>query len=188
MHSVPGWRDLRRPGYFGQRRDAIVKQLDTEYEPGNWRLVWKIPIPGSGPSGFASACKLYYEESYFQYFSTHPGDLDFICSFAECIDNAPTNIGSGCNYSKQEAKATHIQDIAVRNILRRFGRKFLGGRTPKDILVIHSDDSNGYRFGPGNIAFYEPGYIIQPSLVPKWAKIGSIEDFWQSNKFIQIYE
>lgn len=137
-----------------------------------------------GESNFVEACILYYESSYLKHFQEHPEDVDFACSFGECIDNAMTNIQSGRHYIKQEAYSTHIQDIAVRNVLYSMRRKFEG---PADkILTIRSSDSNGYRFGPGNIDFFHPEWIEQPSLCPLWAQAGSVEDFWQSNKWILV--
>ena len=100
------------------------------------------------------------------------------------MDNALTNITSGRDYTKQEAYSTHIQDIAVRNAMYTLGWKFEG---PKDrILVIRSKDSAGYKYGPGNIPFYVPAWIEQPSRCPEWANPGSVEDFWQSNKWLYI--
>lgn len=173
------WRDSHRPGYFGRRRDEKIEMLNVRFGPGNWRLVWKF---NNQPYSFEAACRLFYEESYYRHLSNM--DVDFICSFGECIDNARTNVASGLDYTKQEAFSTHIQDIAVRNVLVRLDRKFEG---PADrILVIRSADSEGFRFNPGNVPFFEPGMIIQPELAPSWAKAGSVEAFWQSNKFVQI--
>jgi hypothetical protein len=175
------WETLARPGYFGRRRDQIIERYNTTYGVGGWRLAWVL---GEEACEFEEACKKWYEESYFLYLKDRPSDLALICSFGECIDNAITNIECGCDYTKQEAFSTHIQDIAVRNVLRRLGLTFKG---PKDrILEIRSPQSNGFRFGPGNIPFLNPSAIGQPSLCPSWAGKASVEDFWQSNKYLQI--
>lgn len=178
---VDGFLLVRRPGYFGRRRDAIVKDLNDKYGVGEWELRWYVPSQNKSYS-YEEACIFCYEESYFQYLKDMPLSIDYICSFKECIDNAITNIFSGCDYTKQEAFSTHIQDIAVRNVLRRLERKFTG----REILTIRSEDSNGYIYGPGNIPYMNPDDIYQPSKAPKWAKVGSVEDFWQSNKFIGL--
>lgn len=172
------WVKVERPGYFGRRRDEKIANLNTQYGKGNWKLAWV----DDKLLEFEEACMMRYEESYYQFLKKRKDDVDFICSFGECIDNAMTNIESGVDYTKQEAFSTHIQDIAVRNVLVRLNRWFTG---PKDkILVIRSADSEGYRFGPGNVPHFAPEDITQPSLRPKWAKPGSVEDFWQSNKWI----
>jgi len=194
-----GWRNVDRPGYFGKRRDTITAGYDSTYGTGNWRLVWVAPgyLPGANARTtgvaarapdvaleFADACKVFYEESYVRYLQDRPDDLDFICEFAECIDNSPTNVHSGLDYTAQEASSTHIQDIAVRNVLAKLGRQFTGKRT--ELLIIRSADSNGFRFGPGNVPFYRPEMITQPSRCPQWARKGSTEEFWQSNKWLQV--
>lgn len=175
------WMNHHRPGYFGRRRDEKVAALDEAHGKGKWRLAW---VAGELALDFAEACFRFYEESYFLHLKNRPTDLQFICSFGECIDNAPTNVLSGCDYTKQEAFSTHIQDIAVRNVLRRLGLKFEG--PPEKILVIRSQDSNGFKYGPGNVPFMTPGLIQQPSLCPRWAEEGTVEDFWQSNKWCQV--
>lgn len=175
------WRDVERPGYFGRRRDTAYAALDEAYGKDHWRLVWKIP---HHMLEFESACKQWYEESYYQWLLQCPGDVDFACSFGECMDNSITNIESGLDYTKQEAFSTHIQDIALRNVLKRLRRTFRG---PSDkILVIRGAGSIGARFGPDVVPFFMNDVIESPSLRPKWATSGgSVEDFWQSNKWIQ---
>ena len=175
------WTNLERPGYFGRQRDKKIAKLNEQYGEGNWRLRWVV---NGFDYDFYEACCKFYEESYFRYLKNRPQDLDFICSYGECIDNAMTNIQCGLDYNKQEAFSTHIQDIAIRNVLHTLNRRFEG---PEDkILVIRSKDSEGFRFGPGNVPFYNKDLITQPSLCPKWANEGSVEDYWQSNKWIQI--
>lgn len=175
------WETIGRPGFFGRRRDALIRGFNESYGAGNWRLVW---TDGQRELEFLDACREFYEEAYFRHLSQRPDDVDFICSFGECIDNAPTNVSCGCDYSIQEAFSTHIQDIAVRNVLRRLGRSFSG---PADsILVIRTPKDNGHKFGPGLIPYHEPKAIIQPSLAPWWAGKNSVEDFWQSNKVLQV--
>lgn len=179
------WKPLFRPGYFGRKRDAIVAHLNQQFGVGNWRLVWVVENNGQSLSyEFEAACCLFYQNSYVEWLKRHPDDLDFICSFGECIDNAATNIESGLDYLRQEAFSTHIQDIAVRNAIKSLGRKFEG--PPDKILTIRSHDSNGFKYGPGNIPFFLPELIKQPSKRPQWALEGTVEDFWQSNKIIQV--
>jgi hypothetical protein len=176
-----GWRTMFRPGYFGRRRDQRIATYNATYGAGNWRLAWVV---NGRAYSFVEACKLFYEQSYYRWLADHPEEVDFICSFGECIDNAPSNVLAGRDYAHQESYSTHIQDIAVRNVLYRLGREFEG---PADsVLVIRSADSNGYRFGPGNIPFYVPELITQPEICPRWANSGSVEAFWQSTKMVQV--
>lgn len=181
---MPEWKTIGRPGFFGRRKAQKVADLNRLHGVDNWRLVWHLSGREEGAREFLTACKDFYEESYWLWFQERPEEVDRVCSYGECIDNAPTNVASGIDYSVQEASSTHIQDIAVRNVLARLGRRFEG---PSDrILVIRSRDSDGYVYGPGNIPFMAPNLIEQPSKCPAWANTGSVEDFWQSNKFLQI--
>ena len=182
------WQNDHRPGYFGRERDKKIAEFNERFKEGNWRIVWRVEYAAQSygvSTDFLAACINYYEKSYLEYLSKRKPDVDYICSFGECIDNSPTNVASGLDYTKQESYSTHIQDIAIRNVLRKLGRRFEG---PADkILVIRGEETEGFRFGPGNIPFYNPALITQPSLVPAWAKPGSVEDFWQSNKWVQVY-
>ena len=180
MKETDDWTKVTRPGFFGRRRDEKIAELNRLYGHGGWELRWYMADMGKN---FVDSCKMFYEYSYYLWFMRHQEHLDIVCSYRECIDNAISNISSGIDYSKQEVSSTHIQDIAIRNVLASFGRKFEGN--PRDnLLVIRSADTSGYTYSPGSIPFYDPAGIIQPSKRPKWAKLGSVEDFWQSNKFI----
>lgn len=188
--KIKGYTLIKRPGYFGRRRDEIVADLNKKY--GNtWTLVWTLFTAEDLPnvnlvSEYHNACKLYYEQSYYEYLKLRPEVVNRICEYGECIDNAITNIQSGLDYTKQEAFSTHIQDIAVRNVLKRLGRKFEG---PSDkILIIRGEDTDGWKLGlnPGLVPFMFTTAIHQPSKAPKWAQKGSVEDFWQSNKYLAI--
>jgi hypothetical protein len=176
------WKNIERPGYFGRQRNVRVADFNQRFGAGSWRLAWAFGKESAFE--YAEACTRFYEESYFRWFSARPEAVDEVCSFCECIDNAPTNIASGCDYTIQESYSTHIQDIAVRNVLRRLGRRFEGGEG--QVLVIRSADSEGFKFGPGNIPFMDVDQIVSPSKCPGWANKGSVEDFWQSNKFLQV--
>src|ERR1019366_3836253 len=189
------WKFLKRPGMFGTRRDLIINSMNDVHGKDNWRLVWlACPHPddytASVPYDFLTACKFMYETSYYQYMryllNAHMQDL---CSFGDCYDNAVTNVDSGNWYSVQEASSTHIQDIAIRNVLYSMNLKFEGPKH-KLIQIRHSVNKHylSTLLSPGTVPYYEPKNIIQPSLRPKWAEKGSVEDFWQSNKWIQVKE
>jgi hypothetical protein len=180
------WEQRVRPGYFGRQRDQKIEAFNQLYGVGNWTLNWAV-MESDGVLqlyDFGMACRVWYEASYVDFLRQQPELVDEICTYGECMDNAITNIESGLDYLKQEAYSTHIQDIAVRNVLHRLGRKFEG---PKNrILVIRGKDSVGFKFGPGNVPFSRPELITPPSLCPQWAKPGSVEDFWQSNKWLVV--
>lgn len=177
------WKNHVRPGYFGGKRDAIIAQLNADHGTTGWRLAWVV---NEQSYSFEQACKRFYEESYFQWLSRLPKFIDEICSYGECYDNHPSNIGSGLDYTIQESYSTHIQDIAVRNVIHLLDRKFEGPGSK--LLEIRGRASVGFKYSPGKVPFYDPHLITLPSLVPDWAKPDSVEDFWQSNKWIQVME
>jgi len=185
------WILKDRPGYFGRRKAEKIAQLNEKYGIGNWTLGWVVrklnDVSDPIILEFEDACKRVYEQSYFEYLLAHPGEFSFICSFFEVIDNAPSNIQSGLDYTIQEASSTHIQDIAIRNVLKKMGLWFKSV-DPDNILVVRGEDSNGFRFNPGQIPLATKFVIEHPSIAPKWAKPGSVEDFWQSNKHICVRE
>lgn len=182
------WRNDRRPGFFGRRKNEIIAGLNARWGKDNWRLVW-LYGPADLETGahwctFQEACKFFYEESYYRYLRMNPADVRFICEYRECYDNAESNIESGLDYTKQESYSTHIQDIAMRNAMRRLGAFFTGANGK--LLQIRGATTDGFRFGPGNLPYFAPETIISPSLRPEWALQHSVEDFWQSNKIIQV--
>lgn len=179
MHKIMKLNIIERPGYFGKSRDRKIKNYNRLYGENNWTLIWKL---NHTLLTFEQACKQCYEESYYQYLQNSPQDLKYICSFKECYDNDISNIDSGTDYLKQESNCTHIQDIAIRNVLKRLNLSFSG----TELLQIRSHDTNGFRFNPGNIPFFLPDLIIKPSLRPKWSKVNSVEDYWQSNKYLGV--
>lgn len=172
-------RLVEQPGYFGKSKNKKIAKYNSQFGRGNWTIVWSTPW---GVMDFFPACRYLYERSYYEYLKDKPEDLEFITSFREVIDNDVTNVDSGCDYLIQEAKSTHIQDIAVRNILNVFNLEFKGVKD--ELLVIRGHDSNGYKYGPGNVPFLDKKWILQNDLKPEWANEGSVEHFWQANKWI----
>jgi hypothetical protein len=191
------WKVGPRPGFFGRRKDEIVAGLDARHGKGNWQLRWILPAPMtqfipeqvdlSETWDFRAACVSFYEESYFRHLKANPKVVDEICQHSEVYDNALTNVQSGFDYTKQEAFSTHIQDIAIRNSLHRLNRRFSEDKT-SPLLQVRGPDSKGWWLGvnPGQVQFFNQPLIVQPSLAPTWAGAGSVEDFWQSNKYIVV--
>jgi nicotinate-nucleotide adenylyltransferase len=107
-----------------------------------------------------------------------------LCATASDVyDIQPSNVESGLDYHKQECTATHLQDIAVRRVLVRLGRSFKGDH----LVQIRGHESEGYRLNPGKVPFHEPESIIEPTFAPgRWWDAHSVEDFWQSNKVLEV--
>jgi hypothetical protein len=97
-------------------------------------------------------------------------------------DSSESDIESGLDYTIQKGKATHIQDIAIRNVASIRGFEFKGN----DLIQIRSHKTYwGEQFSPGKIRLHLPSLIISPREAGWW-DINSVEDFYQSNKVLQI--
>ena len=175
------WIDVGRPGYLGKHRDEKYAEWDFKYGKGNWRLAWMV---GFGYVDFLQMCK-HYEESYYKFLKGCGDTLDKLVHTASDIyDDSPTNTHSGLDYTKQETNRTHIQDIAIRNAVRRLGRVFEG----KKLVQIRDREGSeilSVTLSPGTVPFYDPEMIVRPQLHGWWTK-DSIESFYQSNKTLQL--
>jgi hypothetical protein len=66
----------------------------------------------------------------------------------------------------------------------RRGWKFEG----TELIQVRSHKQYwGKQFSPGKILFHRPELIVKPSLKSWWNE-NSIEDWYQSNKIMQVYE
>lgn len=175
-----GWLSVGRPGYAGLSGKDKAEKRDKLFGPENWRVVHLY----KGRALLRPQALQLYEESYYKFFLANPEVLDWLCATAsEVYDIEPSNIDAGEDYFKQDSSAVHLQDIAVRRCLRRLGRRFEGGHP----VQIRGRDSDGYCLNPGMVPFHDPSEVLEPSLARgKWWKKNSIEDFWQSNKVLQV--
>ncbi len=175
------WKTIERPGFFGRKRDERYRGFDARYGEGKWRIGW---VYGIEVLPFVDACKKY-EEGYFRdSYNREDVWIELIGVASDVYDHDPSNVKSGYDYMKQEGTATHLQDIAVRNVVRRRGWNFRGS----ELVQVRSHASRfGKSFSPGKIPFHEPERIVEPHL-KGWWDYNSIEDFWQSNKVLQALE
>ncbi len=181
VSSKETWKDLGRVGQLGSTRDEKYSEWNFKYKKGNWRLVWKI---GDKIIDFLGACALY-EESYYRFLKKNQKILETLLNEASDIyDDMPSNIHSGMDYTIQETGRNHIQDIAIRNAVKRLGRRFVG----KELLQIRDHKAPhplSIILSPGQVPFYDPELILKPELTGWW-KQGSVESFYQSNRFLQV--
>jgi len=173
------WTDLRRPGFLGKDRDKILAELNTQYGKDYWRFAWKF---NQERLSFLLACQIY-EDAYFMD-SINREDLwtKLRREAKNVYDHQESNILSGFDYTIQEGKASHLQDIAIRRIFLRRGWEFEGN----ELIQIRSHNGFwGKELSPGKVVFHLPELIESPPLKGWWNK-NSIEDFYQSNKYLQI--
>lgn len=174
------WKNIERPGYLGPLRDAKFKEWTERYGENNWRFRWKV---GKVDVDQLGACALY-EDGYFNFLIQNQDVLnELLAEASDVYDDARSNVDSGFNYLIQETKRTHIQDIAIRRSLVRMGEWFKG---PKPIKIRDQLGTHplSLTLSPGRVPFHRPDLIEQPEL-KGWWQPGSIESFYQSNRYLQ---
>jgi len=180
------WQTVGRPGYFGRNRDKLIQSYDLRYGVGCWQLVWRF---GEKQGKLAEAV-MVYEDAYFNYIASTAGLACKITQEAgDVYDDSPTNVQSGYDYAYQETSRTHLQDIAIRRCLVRLGQRMKG----ESIVQIRDAAAHppvhelSLILSPGRVPFHRPEWIVQPELGGWWLS-GSVESWYQSNKFLQVGE
>ncbi len=175
------WVTIKKQlGFFGHSKSKRVKEFNEQFGEENWRIAWQVRdkhVP------FKDAIQLY-ENGYRIYFKLHPDILEALVKTAsEVYDNSLSNIYSGTRYENQENNSNHFQDISIRKIIEQIGLQFLG----KDLVKLrpYSRHLIGRQLSPGTVPFHKPELISKPHL-KGWWKANSIEDFYQSNKVLQV--
>jgi hypothetical protein len=175
------WETVCRPGFSGKERDKRGKQWDERYGEGNWRIAW---VYGAQVIPFKHACLVYEDAYYHDSFKRRDLWTILIQTASDVYDSNVSNVNSGFDYLKQETDSTHLQDIAIRRVIMRRGWDFQG----EELVQIRShDDFWGEMLSPGKVPFHNIPAIKEPPLTGWWDE-DTIEDFYQSNKVLQIKE
>ena len=189
MLNPQEWKlvDNTSPGYVGSRRNELWAERDAHYGKGNWRLIWLVQ---RDYLDYEDACRLY-EDAYFEYFKQRPELLEFLLEVASDVyDDDPSNVESGLDYSKRGDVRTHIQDIVIRNCVKRFGRNFSGSK----LLQIRDrigEHPLSLALSPGQVPFHKPELLSYPDNLAAirakaWWLPASVEDFYQRAKRVVI--
>ena len=174
-----GWKTFERPGFFGSKKQEKIDSYNQMFGDNNWRLVWSWL---DDFVDFDIACQLYEDGYYNDSFKREKIWEELIKTASNVYDHEESNILSGFDYNFQEGNSTHLQDISIRRVVLRRGWKFQGD----ELIQIRShSDYFGKNLSPGRVPFHMPEHIIEPHLKKWWDK-DSIEDFYQSNKYLQI--
>ena len=175
------WKSIERPGYLGKHRDERFHEWDNKYGVNGWRLVWKV---GETHVGLLGACALY-EDAYYEFLRATPEVLtELINEARDVYDDEPSNTESGFDYTKQETQRTHLQDIAIRRSLIRLGIWFRGAQ----LIRIRQEKGTHHLsiiLSPSRVPFHRLDLIEKPEL-ERWWLPGTVESFYQSNRFLQI--
>ena len=177
LKVIDNWAIIGRPGYAGKKKQLRRLELQEKFGEGNWKIAHLV----DNNLLSREEALVYFEDSYLYFFQNNPEILDWLVSTAKDVyDNNLTNIKSGLNYLIQETPDSHLQDIAIRRVLKRLNRIFSGN----NFLQIR-EECEGSILSTGQVPFYKPDLILQPQLKGWWSK-NSIESFWQSNKVLAI--
>lgn len=175
------WKTIERPGHFGKRRDQKYREFNERFGEGNWRIAWRW---GEGVIPYDLTCQIYEDGYYKDSFKREEVWNELLKTAREVYDLEPKDVESGLDYLVQKGIAIHLQDIAVRRVVLRRGWSFQG----EELIQIRGHgDYWGYRFSPGTTPFHLPHLIETPRL-KGWWDYNSIEDFYQSNKVLQLKE
>jgi hypothetical protein len=179
--------DNTSPGYVGARRNQLWAERDAKYGKGNWRSIWLVQ---GDYLEYEEACRLY-EDAYFEYFRQRPELLEFLLEVASDVyDDDPSNVESGLDYSKRGDVRTHIQDIVIRNCIKRFGRKFSGSKLVQ-IRDRIGEHPLSLALSPGQVPFHKPELLSHPDNLAAiranaWWLPSSVEDFYQRAKRLVV--
>ncbi len=175
---IDGWAILGRLGYAGRKKTLRRTELENKFGKDNWIIAHLV----DGKLLSREEALVYFEEGYFQFFKKNPELLDWLILTAQDIyDTDPSNIDSKFDYSIQETEAAHLNDIAIRRVIKRLGKEFQGSK----LLQVHGENSEGFVFTTGQVPFHKLDLIYSPQIKGWWSK-NSIEAFWQSNKVLAV--
>lgn len=175
------WKTVLRPKRFGKTRAKREHELTEQYGKGMWHEAWTWGERGELTVPIDIAF-LIYEDAYYEYFIERPKVVDWLTSYNNVYDTNLSNTASGFDYFAQEdPNVRHVQDIAIRRALLRIGKPFKG----EGLLEVRNPGKHGYFLTPGKIQFHIPAYIVTPHATGWWRE-NSVEDFYQSNRVIQI--
>ena len=171
---------VQRVTYLGGKREQFVARMDKLFGDGNWTIGY---IAGGKMLSRDEALNLY-ERSYVEYFKSNPEFTQRLVREARDVyDTNPSNTQSGLDWHKQEDSHSHLQDIAVRRALKTLGLSFQGEK----LLQIRGKESDLPELNPGKVPFIAPELINQyREFLAQWVDKGSVEDFWQNNKFVLL--
>jgi len=168
-----------RASYLGGNRTSAVQKLDEKFGSGNWTIGYIL----DGKAISRDEALQLYERSYEAFLRDNPAITERLVREARDIyDTAPSNVESGLDYHRQEDTRSHLQDIAIRRALKNMGLSFQG----ETLMQVRDVGSDFPELSPGKLPFVLPKSSINPrrAYVADWVQPGSVEDFWQNNKYV----
>jgi len=190
--SKVNWITVDRPGYFGKNREVQEKLWDEKYGIGNWRLACQTP---QGIVLTYDGVIQEYIEGYAEYFRLHPDEAKQITeSFAYAYDKElVTKEDAFDPYAlyQKPGKANQFHHVAFNIALERVLKSPFKGSEPIKVRAGKPETPiekwpAGWKWHPGRIPCVHPETITNREFPNQWWEKDSIEDFYQSNKVLQI--
>ena len=178
------WVTVEKPGWYGEAKNSRLEEYDQKYGAGNWRIRHRL---GQRLLDFTEATRLYelcYELHFLSPYTRYLWNFLFEQA-SEVWTELETDVQSGTDYSIQLAPAPHYEDIAIRLIMKRYGKEFKGEKLMR--IRADSPDPIGVALSSVHIPF------VFSDLIEEWPKVewwnrhkGSLEHAWHANKEFQI--
>ena len=174
------------PGYMGKQRKQVLEKLNSWFGREQWQFMYHLP--NGSLISYEAGIELY-QEAYKEYFDKNPQIInDLIENYRNVYDVSPAHVTGNekdYDYDLYSGNQAHIQDVAIRRIIRDKGLTFKGNK----LLQIRGKKTQGYYLNPGVVPFHKPELInrkISDKIYRKWWNKNSVEDFYQSNRVVVL--
>ena len=186
------WVTVERPGYFGKKRAEFEERWNKSYGIGNWKLVWETPQ--GKVLDYKGIIKVYVQ-GYAKYFQDHPDEAEYVTSnYSYAYDKDLVTRREAfdiyARYNKPGV-ANQFHNVAMNLALEKVLGIPFKGKEPLKVRAgkpgtPESEWPAGWRWQPGLIPCVHPEEIYDMNFEGQWWEKGSIEDFYQSNKALQV--
>lgn len=186
-----GWVTIARPGYLGSRRDEMYAQWNEEYGESNWRITW---VDATGREHDFDSIFQVYVHGYINYFIDHPDEAEFIArNFSYAYDETPITREQAFDPYALVGKpgvSNQFHHAALNVAMQTLDYRFSGSE-PLQVRIGKPGTPpetwpSGWRWNPGDIPCAMPEWIPNVKNEKKWWSGGSVEDFYQSSKVLQV--
>lgn len=190
--SLLRWQTIARPGYQGKKKDEQIVSWNQKYGVENWRMVWETKE--GEVMFFEDIFWRVYVPGYVKHFLAQPEEARWITdnySFAFDKDEIRREQAFDLYalYNKPSV-ANQFHHVALNIALEWYlGLPFKGSR-PVRVRegkpgTVEEEWPEGWRWSPGRIPTVRADLIPDLELAGWWEP-GTIEDFYQKAKVVQV--
>ncbi len=192
------WRILEgvHPGYLGKQKDNFIDGLDARYGPENWRWAWML-----ANGEILDYIRMVYEEfasSYAAHFRIYPETQTWLVNnydytYDKDLVSREMAFDPHALYNKPGI-VNQIHHVGINLGIEKInGVKYMGEK-PLQVRegkpgTLQSYWPEGYFLSPSRIAAIRPDLIPDINIPKGWDyQTGSIEDWYQKSKVIQVID